>query len=348
VCLHHACGFLPPEPCPMGAPILMGSPGTSEPTYAQLSVRGLTRSVQGRVIHSQLSFSVSSGDTIFITGPSGVGKSLLLRTLAYLGEHAAARGGSAAAAAFRQHTQRPPAAAAAFVVARIPVDPFDAGSLTLAGKSPEEWGVPRWRALVTYVHQVCGHELASTSAASWGMLARCCLRIAGNCLPASLLVNWRQWHAWGACAPALTAQLAAECSLHVCVSGVQSRVQHKGTPAELYFALQQFKSQVGGRPGMRHALRITSGAFSRKSCACAAPLHSLPLAPAKTTAPQPCCLHCSRPPTPLPAAGPPPRGPASPSAPAGPGAGGTEPAVGGAFGALPAWLLTYEARPAGF
>ena len=34
-------------------------------------------------------------------------------------------------------------------------DPFDAGSISLAGKTPEEWCVPKWRALVTYVHQVC-------------------------------------------------------------------------------------------------------------------------------------------------------------------------------------------------
>ena len=87
----------------------MGSPGITEPTYAQLSVRGLTRSVQGRAIHSQLSFSVSSGDTIFITGPSGVGKSLLLRTLAYLGEQAGAGGGGGgtAAAAFWQLAHNP-------------------------------------------------------------------------------------------------------------------------------------------------------------------------------------------------------------------------------------------------
>ena len=34
-------------------------------------------------------------------------------------------------------------------------DPFDSGSITLAGKAPEEWGVPKYRSLVSYVHQVC-------------------------------------------------------------------------------------------------------------------------------------------------------------------------------------------------
>jgi ABC-type iron transport system FetAB ATPase subunit len=65
-------------------------------------------------------------------------------------------------------------------------DPFDSGTLKLAGKTPEEWGVPKWRALVTYVHQ--------------------------------------------------------------------SRVQHKGTPAELYYTLQQFKSQRGRQRGDLPAL----------------------------------------------------------------------------------------------
>ncbi|KAL4857919.1 ATP-binding cassette sub-family G member 2 [Chlorella vulgaris] len=124
----------------------MSPPPSSEPTFAQLSLRRLQRSVGERVIISNLSFSLSSGETLFITGPSGVGKSLLLRTLAYL-------------------------------------DPFDSGELKLAGKTPIEWGVPNWRALVTY-----------------------------------------------------------------------SRVQHKGTPAELYFTLQQFRSQRGRPRGDLPAL----------------------------------------------------------------------------------------------
>lgn len=61
----------------------------AEPSFAQLRVQGLCRSVGGRPVHQGLSFSVASGETLFVVGPSGVGKSLLLRELAYLGKPAA-------------------------------------------------------------------------------------------------------------------------------------------------------------------------------------------------------------------------------------------------------------------
>lgn len=77
---------------------------------------GLHRNVGERTILSNLSFRVRSGETLFIRGPSGVGKSLLLRCLAYL-------------------------------------DVFESGTLKLNGHAPAELGVPRWRALVSYVHQ---------------------------------------------------------------------------------------------------------------------------------------------------------------------------------------------------
>lgn len=85
---------------------------------ATLVVSNLRRSVGGRLLHSGISLTVRSGDILFITGPSGVGKSLLLRSLAYLD----------------------------------PLD-SDSGRLELNGKSPAEWGVPHWRARVCYVHQ---------------------------------------------------------------------------------------------------------------------------------------------------------------------------------------------------
>ncbi len=52
---------------------------------AVLEVRNLTRVVDGRVIITNLNFSVQSpGDVLFIRGSSGFGKSLLLRVLACL------------------------------------------------------------------------------------------------------------------------------------------------------------------------------------------------------------------------------------------------------------------------
>ncbi len=51
---------------------------------AVLDVRNLKRAIADRVIIANLSFTVRSGDILFVRGPSGVGKSLLLRSLAYL------------------------------------------------------------------------------------------------------------------------------------------------------------------------------------------------------------------------------------------------------------------------
>ena len=51
---------------------------------AVLEVRKLQRAIGDRVIIANLSFTVRRGDILFVRGPSGVGKSLLLRALAYL------------------------------------------------------------------------------------------------------------------------------------------------------------------------------------------------------------------------------------------------------------------------
>lgn len=51
---------------------------------ATLDVRDLKRALGDRTIITDLGFSVVAGEVLFIRGPSGVGKSLLLRALAYL------------------------------------------------------------------------------------------------------------------------------------------------------------------------------------------------------------------------------------------------------------------------
>ncbi len=49
-----------------------------------LEIRNLKRAVGDRTIITSLTFTVKRGEVIFVRGPSGVGKSLLLRALAYL------------------------------------------------------------------------------------------------------------------------------------------------------------------------------------------------------------------------------------------------------------------------
>lgn len=53
-------------------------------TNPMLKVSNLKREVNGRVILTNITVSVRTGETLFIRGPSGVGKSLLLRSIAYL------------------------------------------------------------------------------------------------------------------------------------------------------------------------------------------------------------------------------------------------------------------------
>jgi len=79
-------------------------------------VKKLRRTISGRVILSDINFDLHTKEILFIAGPSGVGKTLLLRALAFL-------------------------------------DPTQSGSLTLNGKTPAEIGIPNWRAQVSYVKQ---------------------------------------------------------------------------------------------------------------------------------------------------------------------------------------------------
>ena len=82
----------------------------------RFEVAGLCRQVEGRTLFDGLDFALEAGQLAVVRGPSGVGKSQLLRALAWL----------------------------------VPVT---SGRVALDGRSPEEWGVPRWRAEVVYVPQ---------------------------------------------------------------------------------------------------------------------------------------------------------------------------------------------------
>ena len=81
-----------------------------------LVAHDLACDVAGRPLFRGQSLSVSSGQTVIVRGPSGVGKSKLLRGISGL-------------------------------------DRFSAGTVTLDGKSPEHYGLTHWRARVTYVPQ---------------------------------------------------------------------------------------------------------------------------------------------------------------------------------------------------
>lgn len=76
----------------------------------------LSRRFGDRVLYEGLSFSLEEGEVLAVRGASGSGKTRLLRQLAAL-------------------------------------DPLEGGALSLDGRSPGEWGYPRWRSEVSFVPQ---------------------------------------------------------------------------------------------------------------------------------------------------------------------------------------------------
>ena len=80
------------------------------------SATGLCRSLAGRFLWRDLDLTLRPGERLGLVAPSGRGKTLLLRALALL-------------------------------------DPLQRGVLRLRGRQPESWGLPAWRARVSYVSQ---------------------------------------------------------------------------------------------------------------------------------------------------------------------------------------------------
>ena len=98
------------------------SPGTSQKSELLLQVKNLSRKVSGNWIWENISFELSAGQRLALSGTSGSGKSMLLRTLAGLD-----------------------------VLEKGPSS--EEGSISFSGKSITEWEMPEYRTRIGYVLQ---------------------------------------------------------------------------------------------------------------------------------------------------------------------------------------------------
>ena len=98
------------------------SPGTSQKSELLLHVKNLSRKVSGNWIWENISFELSAGQRLALSGTSGSGKSMLLRTLAGLD-----------------------------VLEKGPSG--EEGSISLSGKPIAEWEMTEYRTRIGYVPQ---------------------------------------------------------------------------------------------------------------------------------------------------------------------------------------------------
>jgi len=94
--------------------VLPSTPALDHPLL--LRAEQLKRQLGNRLLWSQLDLELRAGERLGLVATSGAGKTLLLRALALL-------------------------------------DPLQAGTIHLRGRSPASWGLPRWRSLVLYLTQ---------------------------------------------------------------------------------------------------------------------------------------------------------------------------------------------------
>ena len=100
----------------------ISSPGTSQKSELLLHVKNLSRKVSGNWIWENISFELSAGQRLALSGTSGSGKSMLLRTLAGLD-----------------------------VLEKGPSG--EEGYISFSGKSITEWKMPEYRTRIGYVPQ---------------------------------------------------------------------------------------------------------------------------------------------------------------------------------------------------
>ena len=98
------------------------SPGTSQKSEHLLHVKNLSRKVSGNWIWENISFQLFAGQRLALSGTSGSGKSMLLRTIAGLD-----------------------------VLEKRPSS--EEGSISFSGKSVAEWEMPEYRTRIGYVPQ---------------------------------------------------------------------------------------------------------------------------------------------------------------------------------------------------
>ena len=98
------------------------SPGARQKSELLLHVKNLSRKVSGNWIWENISFELSAGQRLALSGTSGSGKSMLLRTLAGLD-----------------------------VLEKGPSG--EEGSISFSGKSITEWKMPEYRTRIGYVPQ---------------------------------------------------------------------------------------------------------------------------------------------------------------------------------------------------